>query len=191
MTIQKMSYREALKLAHQKEMHNDTRVFLMGEDVAGYGGTYAVSKGLLQEFGPERIRNTPLAENGFMGVGIGTALGGMRPIVEIMTINFSLLALDPIVNMAATLHHMSGGQFCVPIVIRMATGAGRQIAAQHSHSFEGWYAHIPGIKILTPATVQDALCMLQPALEDSNPILICEHATLYNLVEEIDPELTH
>lgn len=189
MTIQKMTYREALKQAHQKMMRDDTRVFLMGEDVAGYGGTYAVSKGLLQEFGPERIRNAPLSENGFVGVGIGAALGGMRPIVEVMTINFSLLALDQIINTAATLHHMSGGQFCVPIVIRMATGASRQIAAQHSHSFEGWYAHIPGIKILAPATVQDAFCMLPLALQDPNPVLICEHATLYNLEEEIDPAL--
>lgn len=187
--MQKMSYRDALKLAHRKAMMRDERVFLMGEDVGSYGGTYAVSKGLLQEFGPERIRNAPLSENGFVGVGIGAAIGGMRPIVEVMTVNFSLLALDQIVNTAATVHHMSGGQVCVPIVIRMATGASRQIAAQHSHSFEGWYAHIPGIKIVTPATVQDALCMLKPALEDPNPVLICEHATLYNLVEEIDPEL--
>ena len=122
----------------------------MGEDVGRYGGTYAVSKGLLEEFGPERVRDTPLSELGFVGAGIGAALGGLRPIVEVMTVNFSLLALDQIVNTAAILRHMSGGQFAVPLVIRMSTGAGRQLAAQHSHSFEGWYAHVPGIKIVAP-----------------------------------------
>lgn len=187
--IQTMSYREALRLAHRRALQRDPRVFLMGEDVGAYGGCYAVSKGLLQEFGPERIRNTPLSENAFVGAGIGAALGGMLPIVEIMTINFSLLALDQIINNAATLCHMSGGQLHVPIVFRTATGAGRQVAAQHSHSFEGWYAHIPGIKILSPATVEDALGMLWPALQDSNPILICEHATLYNLEEKVDAEI--
>ena len=189
MTTQLMSYREALHTAHRRALQRDQRVFLMGEDVGAYGGSYAVSKGLLQEFGPQRIRNTPLSENAFVGMGIGSALGGMRPIVEIMTINFSLLALDQIINHAATFCHMSGGQFFVPVVIRMATGAGRQVAAQHSHSFEGWYAHIPGIKILTPATVEDALGMLLPALDDPNPVLICEHSTLYNLEEEINPSL--
>lgn len=189
MTTQLMTYREALRTAHRRALQRDPKVFLMGEDVGAYGGTYAVSKGLLQEFGPQRIRNTPLSENAFVGIGIGAALGGMRPIVEIMTINFSLLALDQIVNHAATFCHMSGGQLFVPLVIRMATGAGRQVAAQHSHSFEGWYAHIPGIKILTPATVEDALGMLLPALEDPNPVLICEHTTLYNLEEEVNPEI--
>ncbi len=189
MTTQLMTYRDALRLAHRRALQRDPRVFLMGEDVGAYGGTYAVSKGLLQEFGPQRIRNTPLSENAFVGMGIGAALGGMRPIVELMTINFSLLALDQIVNHAATFCHMSGGQFYVPLVIRMATGAGRQVAAQHSHSFEGWYAHIPGIKILTPATVEDALGMLLPALEDPNPVLICEHAMLYNLEEAVNPDI--
>jgi pyruvate dehydrogenase E1 component beta subunit len=131
----------------------------MGEDVGRYGGTYACSHGLLEEFGEERIRDTPLSESGFVGAGIGAALGGMRPIVEIMTVNFSLLALDQIVNNAALLRHMSGGQFSVPLVVRMATGGGRQLAAQHSHSLENWYAHIPGIKVLTPATVTDARFM--------------------------------
>lgn len=186
MTIQQMTYREALRLAHRVALQREPKVFLMGEDVADYGGCYAVSKGLLQEFGPERIKNSPLSENAFVGAGIGAALGGLYPIVEIMTINFSLLALDQIINNAATLSHMSGGQLHVPIVLRIATGAGRQVAAQHSHSFEGWLAHIPGIKILSPATVADALGMLWPALEDPNPVLICEHATLYNLEEEID-----
>ena len=153
----------------------------MGEDVGRYGGCYAVSMGLLEEFGEERVRDTPLSESGFVGAGIGAALGGMRPIVEIMTVNFSLLALDQIMNNAATLRHMSGGQLSVPIVIRMATGAGKQLAAQHSHSLEGWYAHIPGLKVLTPATVEDARYMLAAALADPDPVLIFEHVMLYNL----------
>jgi pyruvate dehydrogenase E1 component beta subunit len=156
----------------------------MGEDVGKYGGSYAVSKGLLAEFGPDRIRDTPLSESTFVGAGIGAALGGMRPIVEVMTVNFSLLALDQIVNTAAALRHMSGGQFGVPLVIRMATGAGRQLAAQHSHSLEGWYAHIPGIRVLAPATIEDARGMLWPALQDPDPVLIFEHALLYNLEGE-------
>ena len=167
--------REAIREA----LTRDERVFLMGEDVGRYGGCFAVSMGLLEEFGPERIRDTPLSESGFVGAGIGAALGGMRPIVEIMTVNFSLLALDQILNNAATLLHMSGGQFNVPIVIRMTTGAGRQLAAQHSHSLEGWYAHIPGLRILAPATIEDARGMLWPALADPDPVLIFEHGTLY------------
>jgi pyruvate/2-oxoglutarate/acetoin dehydrogenase E1 component len=153
----------------------------MGEDVGRYGGCYAVTKGLLAEFGPERVRDTPLSESAFVGAGIGAAMGGMRPIVEIMTVNFSLLALDQIVNNAATIPHMSGGQFSVPLVVRMATGAGRQLAAQHSHSLEGWYTHIPGIKVLAPATLEDARGMLWTALEDPNPVLIFEHIMLYNM----------
>lgn len=175
-----MTYREALREALRDAMQRDARVFLMGEDVGRYGGSYAVSKGLLEAFGPERIRDTPLSELGFVGAGIGAALGGMRPIVEVMTVNFSLLALDPLMNTAAALRHMSGGQFSVPLVVRMATGAGRQLAAQHSHSLEGWYAHIPGLKILAPATVEDARGMLWPALQDPDPVLIFEHAQLYN-----------
>ena len=180
-----ISYRQALQEALREALQNDPRVFLMGEDVGRYGGTYAVSKGLLDEFGPERIRDTPLSELGFVGAGIGAALGGMRPIVELMTVNFSLLALDPIINTAALLRHMSGGQFSVPLVIRMATGAGRQLAAQHSHSFEGWYAHIPGIRVLAPATVEDARGMLAPALADPDPVLFFEHAQLYNTEGEV------
>jgi len=176
-----LSYRQALAEALREALQQDPRVFLMGEDVGRYGGTYAVSKGLLDEFGPERIRDTPLSELGFVGAGIGAALGGMRPIVEVMTVNFSLLALDQIVNTAALLRHMSGGQFSVPLVIRMSTGAGRQVAAQHSHSFEGWFAHIPGIRVLAPATVEDARGMLAPALADPDPVLFFEHAQLYNM----------
>jgi pyruvate dehydrogenase E1 component beta subunit len=175
-----LTYREAMRAALQDAMRSDDRVFLMGEDVGSYGGCFAVSLGLLEEFGPERIRDTPLSESAFVGAGIGAALAGLRPIVEIMTVNFSLLALDQIMNNAATLLHMSGGQCNVPLVIRMTTGAGRQVAAQHSHSLEGWYAHIPGLRILVPATVEDARGMLWPALEDPDPVLIFEHANLYN-----------
>ncbi|MBP0630805.1 MULTISPECIES: alpha-ketoacid dehydrogenase subunit beta [unclassified Cupriavidus] len=181
----RLSYREAVREALREALAKDPRVFLMGEDVGRYGGSYAVSKGLLAEFGPERIRDTPLSELGFTGAGIGAALGGMRPIVEVMTVNFSLLALDQIVNTAALYRHMSGGQFSVPLVIRMATGAGRQVAAQHSHSFEGWYAGIPGLRVLAPATVEDARRMLAPALADPDPVLIFEHAGLYNVESEI------
>lgn len=183
--LKSTTYREALKQAHREALQKDPRVFLMGEDVGAYGGTYAVSMGLLQEFGPERIRDAPLSELSFVGAGIGAALGGMRPIVEIMTVNFSMLALDQIVNNAATLRHMSGGQFSVPVVIRIATGAGRQVAAQHSHSFEGWYAHIPGLKIIVPATIEDAYGMLWTALEDPDPVLIFEHVMLYGKQGEL------
>ena len=175
----RVTYREAMRAAIREALERDPRVFLMGEDVGRYGGCFAVSKGLLDEFGPERIRDTPLSESAFVGAGIGAALGGMRPIVEIMTVNFSLLALDQIVNNAATILHMSGGQFNIPLVIRMTTGAGRQLAAQHSHSLEGWYAHIPGIRVLAPATLEDARGMLWTALENPDPVLIFEHGALY------------
>jgi pyruvate dehydrogenase E1 component beta subunit len=173
------TYREAIRSALREAMRADERVFLMGEDVGRYGGAFAVSLGLLDEFGPERIRDTPLSESTFVGAGIGAALGGMRPIVEVMTINFSLLALDQVLNNAATLRHMSGGQLSVPLVVRMATGGGRQLAAQHSHSLEVWYAHIPGIKVVTPATVADAKGLLSAALEEPDPVFVFEHATLY------------
>lgn len=186
----RISYREAIRQAMHEALTADPRVFLMGEDVGKYGGTYACSKGFLEEFGPERIRDTPLSELGFVGAGIGAALGGLRPIVEVMTVNFSLLALDQIVNTAAALRHMSGGQFSVPLVIRMATGAGRQLAAQHSHSLENWYAHIPGIKVLAPATIADARGMLAPALADPDPVVIFEHAQLYNLEDELPEDFT-
>jgi pyruvate dehydrogenase E1 component beta subunit len=182
------TYRLALRAAIRDALLRDSRVFLMGEDVGRYGGCFGVSKGLLEEFGPERIRDTPLSESAFVGAGIGAALGGMRPIVEIMTVNFSLLALDQILNNAATILHMSGGQFPVPLVIRMTTGGGRQLAAQHSHSLEGWYAHIPGLRILAPATLEDARGMLWPALEDPNPVLIFEHGGLYGVEGELPAE---
>jgi pyruvate dehydrogenase E1 component beta subunit len=182
------SYRDALRAAHREALARDPRVVLMGEDVGRYGGSYAVSKGLLEEFGAERVRDTPLSELGFVGAGIGAAMGGLRPIVEIMTVNFSLLALDAIVNTAAALRHMSGGQCSVPVVIRMASGAGRQLAAQHSHSLEVWYAHVPGLKVLAPATLEDARGMLALALADPDPVILFEHAQLYNLEGELaDP----
>lgn len=184
----KITYRDAMRAAVQDALRRDPRVFLMGEDVGEYGGCFAVSKGLLQEFGPKRVRDTPLSESAFVGAGIGAALNGMRPIVEIMTVNFSLLALDQILNNAATLLHMSGGQFNVPLVIRMTTGGGRQLAAQHSHSLEGWYAHIPGIKVLTPGTLDDARGMLWTALQDPDPVLIFENALLYNMEGELSDD---
>lgn len=186
----RMTYREACRQAIRDALSADPRTFVMGEDVGVYGGCYAVTKGLIDEFGPERIRDTPLAESAFVGAGIGAAMAGLRPIVEIMTCNFSLLALDQIMNNAATIPHMSGGQFAVPLVIRMATGAGRQLAAQHSHSLEGWYAHIPGIKVLAPGTVEDARFMLKAALADPNPVLIFEHIVLYNAEGDLDPAVS-
>ncbi|MGW2459795.1 alpha-ketoacid dehydrogenase subunit beta [Streptomyces sp. NPDC001761] len=181
----KTTYREAMREALREALRTDERVFLMGEDVGRYGGCFGVSLGLLEEFGPDRIRDAPLSESAFVGAGIGAALAGMRPIVEIMTVNFSLLALDQILNNAATLLHMSGGQLPVTIVIRMTTGAGRQLAAQHSHSLEGWYAHIPGLRVLAPATLTDARHMLAPALADPDPVLVFEHGTLYNASGEL------
>ncbi|HLK09789.1 MAG TPA: pyruvate dehydrogenase complex E1 component subunit beta [Candidatus Binatia bacterium] len=185
-----MTYREAMRAALRAALASDPRVFLMGEDVGPYGGAFAVSRGLFEEFGPARVRDTPLAESTFVGAGIGAALGGMRPIVEVMTVNFSLLALDQIVNNAATLRHMSGGQLSVPLVIRMATGAGRQVAAQHSHSLEGWFAHVPGLTVVAPATVDDARHVLAAALREPDPVVIFEHAALYPLEGEVDETAT-
>lgn len=186
----RITYREACRQAIREAILADPRVFLMGEDVGRYGGCYAVTKGLMAELGEDRIRDTPLSENTLTGAAIGAAIAGMRPILEIMTVNFSLLALDQIVNSGATIPHMSGGQFAVPLVIRMATGGGRQFAAQHSHSLEGWYAHIPGLRILAPATVADARFMLAAALADPNPVLIFEHVMLYNAEGEIPDGMT-
>lgn len=183
-----VSYREALRLGLREALAADPRVFLMGEDVGKYGGTYAVSKGLLEEFGPERVRDTPLSELAFVGAGIGAALGGLRPIVEVMTVNFSLLALDQIVNSAALLRHMSGGQLSVPLVIRTSSGAGRQLAAQHSHSFEAWYAHIPGIKVVAAAAIDDARGMLGAALADPDPVIVFEYPALFETKGELSGE---
>jgi pyruvate dehydrogenase E1 component beta subunit len=190
------TYRDAVREGLRQALLSNPRVFLMGEDIGRYGGCFAVTKGLLEEFGETRIRDTPLSESAFVGAGIGAALGGLRPIVEIMTVNFSLLALDQILNTAATLCHMSGGQCPVPLVIRMATGAGRQVAAQHSHSLEGWYSHIPGLRIAAPATIDDAAGMLAAALRYRDPVLIFEHMNLYNMQGELsaaaaDVDLQH
>lgn len=186
----RMTYREACRQAIRDALLRNPRCFIMGEDVGLYGGCYAVTKGLLEEFGADRVRDTPLAESVIAGAGVGAAMAGLRPIVELMTCNFSLLALDQIMNSAATIPHMSGGQFAVPLVIRMATGGGRQLAAQHSHSLEGWYAHIPGLKVLAPGTVEDARFMLAAALDDPNPVLIFEHIVLYNAEGDLDPAVT-
>ncbi|HCL83986.1 MAG TPA: alpha-ketoacid dehydrogenase subunit beta [Chitinophagaceae bacterium] len=181
----KITYREALKQALRVSLQKDERVFLMGEDVGRYGGAFAVSKGLLGEFGPDRIMDVPLSESGFTGAGIGAALGGLRPIVELMTVNFSLLAMDQVVNNAATLLHMSGGQLNVPVVIRMSTGLGRQLAAQHSHSWEPIYAHIPGLIVLSAGTHEDARGMLPAALQSPDPVVIFESNSMLNLEAEI------
>jgi len=180
--------RAAAGLALAEALERDERVFLMGEDVGRYGGSFGVSRGLLERFGPERIRDTPLSESGFVGAGIGAAIGGLRPVVEVMTVNFSLLAADQLVNTAAALLHMSGGQINVPLVVRMTTGGGRQLAAQHSHSLEVWYAHVPGLRVLCPATIEDFRGMLAPALADPDPVLIFEHGSLYAVEGELpDP----
>ncbi|HJL15248.1 MAG TPA: pyruvate dehydrogenase complex E1 component subunit beta [Sandaracinaceae bacterium LLY-WYZ-13_1] len=186
--MKRATYREAVRSAMRQAMSGDERVFLMGEDVGRYGGAFAVSKGLLEEFGPDRIRDTPLAESTFTGAGIGAAMGGMRPIVEIMTVNFSLLALDQIVNNAATMRHMSGGQINVPVLIRMATGAGKQVAAQHSHSLENWYASVPGLKVLAAGTVQDARDMVLAGLDDPDPVVLFETMVLYGMEGDLDEE---
>lgn len=180
-----ISYREALKQGIREALQNDGRVFLMGEDVGRYGGAFAVSKGLLQEFGEERIMDVPLSESGFVGAGIGAAMAGMKPIVEVMTVNFSLLAMDQIVNNAATLHHMSGGQLNVPLVIRMSCGIGRQLAAQHSHSWEPFYAHVPGLIVLSAGTHEDARGMLLTALKSPDPVIIFEYTSMLNMEKEI------
>ena len=182
------TYREALRQGLRAALLADERVFLMGEDVGRYGGSYAVSKGLLEEFGEARIRDTPLSESAFVGCGIGAAINGLKPIVEVMTVNFSLLALDQIVNNAATLRHMTAGQVGVPLVVRMTTGAGRQLAAQQSHSLEGWYAHVPGLRVLAPATLEDARGMLLAALRLQDPVILFEHALLLNLEGELAGE---
>jgi pyruvate dehydrogenase E1 component beta subunit len=179
--VEETTYREAVREAMREAMLRDERVFLMGEDVGRYGGGFGVSLGMIEEFGEDRVRDAPLSESAFVGAGIGAALGGMRPIVEVMTVNFAMLAMDQIVNTAAALLHMSGGQFAVPLVIRMTTGGGRQLAAQHSHSLENWFAHVPGLRVLAPGTIEDARCMLWPALLDPDPVVIVEHGSLYNV----------
>lgn len=183
-----MTYRDALREGIREEMQRDERVFILGEDIAGYGGTYAVSKGLFEEFGEKRVRDTPLAEEVITGAAIGAALGGLRPILELMTINFSLLASDLLVNSAAKFHYMFGGQPQIPLVVRMPGGGGAQRGAQHSQMLESLYAHIPGLKVVMPATPYDAKGMLKSAVRDPNPVLFIEHELLYNVKGEIPDE---
>lgn len=185
----KITYREALKQSLRDALKKDDKVFLMGEDVGRYGGSFAVSKGFLEEFGSERIMDVPLSESGYVGAGIGAALGGMKPVVEIMTVNFSLLAMDQIANNAATLLHMSGGQINVPLVIRMNSGIGKQLAAQHSHSWEPFYAAIPGLTVLSVGVHEDARKMLSSALKSLDPVIIFEYTNMLNMEAEISDEI--
>ena len=180
-----MTYREALNLALREEMKRDDRVFVIGEEVGLYEGAYKVTQGLLKEFGPQRIVDTPIAESGFTGVGIGAAMTGLRPVVEMMTFNFALLALDQIVNSAAKLNYMSGGQFNVPIVIRGPGGPAHQLAAQHSQSMEVYFYHVPGLKVVRPSTPADAKGLLKSAIRDDNPVIFIESETLYAVKGEV------
>jgi len=188
--VAEMRLRDALREALREELIRDPRVFLMGEDIGLYGGSYAVTSGLLAEFGPERVIDTPIAESGIVGAGIGAAMGGLRPMVEMMTINFSFLALDQIVNSAAKLHYMSNGQINVPLVIRMAGGGGSQLAATHSHSLEGLYAHFPGLHVVCPSNPADAKGLLKQAFRDDNTTIFIEHTAIYGMRGEVpdDPD---
>jgi pyruvate dehydrogenase E1 component beta subunit len=185
-----MTYREALNLALREELQRDDRVFVIGEEVGLYEGAYKVTQGLLKEFGPRRIVDTPIAESGFTGIGIGAAMTGLRPVVEMMTFNFALLALDQIVNSAAKLNYMSGGQFNVPIVIRGPGGPAHQLAAQHSQSMEVYFYHVPGLKVVRPSTPMDAKGLLKAAIRDDNPVIFIESETLYPVKGEVpdDPD---
>lgn len=180
-----MRYREALNLALREEMRLNRDVFMMGEDIGVFGGAFKVSEGLLDEFGDQRIRDTPISENTIVGMGVGSAMIGLRPIVEIMTINFSLLAMDQIINHMASIHYMFGGQARVPMVVRMPQGAGHQLAATHSHSFEAFFLHVPGILVATPSTPADAKGLLKAAIRDDNPVVFVEHETLYGMKGEV------
>src|SRR5690242_4235338 len=174
-----MRYREALNQALREEMQEDERVFLMGEDIGVFQGAFKVTQGLLEEFGEKRVRDTPISENTIVGVGVGSAMAGLRPVVELMTINFSLLALDQIVNSAAHIRYMFGGQVRVPMVVRMPGGAGHQLGPTHSHSFESLYLHVPGLLVAAPSTAADAKGLLKSAIRDDNPVIFIEHEYLY------------
>ncbi|MFN0178873.1 MAG: pyruvate dehydrogenase complex E1 component subunit beta [Gemmatimonadales bacterium] len=180
-----VTYRDALNQALREEMSRDDRVFLMGEEVAEYDGAYKVSRGLLKEFGPKRVVDTPIAELGFTGIGVGAAMVGLRPVIEMMTWNFALLAIDQIVNSAAKMRYMSGGQIGVPIVFRGPGGAALQLGAQHSQAFESYYAHVPGLKVIAPATAADAKGLLKAAIRDDDPVVFIEGEMLYNLKGEV------
>ncbi len=183
-----ITYRNAISLALREILRSDSRAFMIGEDIGGYQGAYAVTRGFLKEFGPERIKDTPISESVIVGAGIGAAMAGSRPIVEIMTINFSLLAMDQIINCAAKLHYMSGGQVTVPLVIRTVSGGGTQLAASHSQSLEGWFAHVPGLKVVAPSTPYDAKGLLTTAYQDPNPVMYVEHSLLYGMKGDIPDE---
>ncbi|HEX8123393.1 MAG TPA: alpha-ketoacid dehydrogenase subunit beta [Solirubrobacteraceae bacterium] len=174
-----MRYREALNAALREEMQRDEDVFLMGEDIGVFNGAFKVTAGLLEEFGDKRVRDTPISENTIVGMGVGAAMGGLRPVVELMTINFSLLAMDQIVNHAATIHYMFGGQVRVPLVVRMPQGAGHQLGPTHSHSWEALYLHVPGLLVAVPSTAEDAKGLLKAAIRDDNPVIFIEHEYLY------------
>ncbi|MEN2992797.1 MAG: pyruvate dehydrogenase complex E1 component subunit beta [Bacteroidia bacterium] len=180
-----MQFREALRAALREEMRRDPRVFLMGEEVGEYNGAYKVSEGLLAEFGPQRVIDTPISELGFAGIGVGAAMVGLRPVIEFMTFNFALLAIDQVVNHAAKLRHMSGGQFAVPIVFRGPSGSAGQLAQQHSQSFENWYANVPGLKVVSPSTPRDAKGLLKSAIRDDDPVLVMESELMYGLKGEV------
>ncbi|MBI3953090.1 MAG: alpha-ketoacid dehydrogenase subunit beta [Chloroflexi bacterium] len=180
-----ITYREAISGVLREYLEKDDRVFLMGEDIGAYGGSYAVTRGFLERYGEERIKDAPIAEAVITGAGIGAALGGLRPVLELMTINFSLLAMDQIVNHAAKLRYMSGGQFSIPLVIRTVSGGGNRLGAQHSQSLEGWFAHVPGLKVAVPSTPYDARGLFRAAMEDNNPVLFVEHSLLYNVKGDV------
>jgi pyruvate dehydrogenase E1 component beta subunit len=188
---QTMNYREALRLAMRQEMERDERVFLMGEEVGLFDGSYKVSAGLLEEFGPDRVRDTPISEEGFLGAGVGAAMLGERPIVEVMTLNFVLVAMDQIINHAAKVGAMFGGEVRCPMVIRTPNGAGNQLTAQHSQSFDGWFAGTPGLKVVAPASPADAKGLLKAAIRDDDPVLVIENLPIYKEKGEVDldPEL--
>src|SRR3990170_218680 len=185
-----LAYRDALNQALREEMRRDDRVFLMGEEVAEYDGAYKVSRGLLKEFGPKRVVDTPIAELGFAGIGVGAAIVGLRPVIEMMTWNFALLAIDEIVNEAAKIRYMSGGQLACPIVFRGPSGSALQLGARHSQAFESWYAHVPGLKVIPPGTPADAKGLLKSAIRDDDPVVFMEGEMLYNTKGEV-PEGEH
>jgi len=186
--MREIQFREALREAMSEEMRKDERIFLMGEEVAQYNGAYKVSQGMLDEFGPKRVIDTPIAELGFAGIGIGAAMNGLRPIIEFMTFNFSLVAIDQVINSAAKMNSMSGGQFPVPIVFRGPTGNAGQLAAQHSQNFENWYANTPGLKVVVPATPYDAKGLLKQSILDPDPVIFMESELMYGDKGEVPEE---
>jgi pyruvate dehydrogenase E1 component beta subunit len=184
--VETMTYREAVRLAMREELERDPSVFLMGEEIGVFQGSYKVTAGLFDEFGPERVMETPISEEGFVGAAVGAAMSGLRPVVEIMTLNFIVVAMDQVVNHAAKVRYMFGGQVGCPLVIRTPNGAGNQLTAQHSQSFEGWFANVPGLKVVAPATPADARGLLKTAIRDDDPVLVIENLQLYKAKGEVD-----